>query len=752
MHQIEVTTRSSEASTAWSPRPVRASRKTLGAMRPLCCAFFLALASAPALTPQTSSPQLEALVDQLTEHIKKVDPHNFRVPDFAAGKEWFNSPPLSFERQLRGKIVILDFWTYCCINCIHVLPDLAYLERKYAGYPVAFVGVHSAKFENEKVSENIRQAVMRYDIEHPVINDDEMALWRAIGVRSWPTLAVVGPKGNLLLMVSGEGNRDVLDAAIIAALEFYPAEAFRHDPVPHRLERSASANESPLSYPGKLAVDAERQRLYISDSNHHRIVVTDLAGKFITAIGRGRRGLDDGDYAAATFHRLQGLAVHGEHLYVADAENHALRRVDLKAQTVVTLVGDGTQGRDYEGGSSGSTQRLSTPWDVVVADGVVYIAMAGTHQIWSYDIAQNVCRRFSGTGREQNLNHTDRLEAAWAQPSGLTIGDGWLFVADSESSTVRGISIGSGETATFVGGVDSEPRNLFAFGDVDGIGEAARLQHPLGVLWIEKLGRVLVADSYNHRLKLVDHSERRVDTFAGSGVVGSSDGEGANAQFFEPSGFALDPGGDRVFVADTNNHSIRVLDVASRTVSTLELDGVPAAVPQDDPRSRRLATLPGTVRVRAVALRLPPAGVATLRVHLELPANYHYTDGASSRWQVVAADDAPATVQSGAAHGELVKQVETAEVRILAAPQSTAGTLLVEALAYYCQAQGACQLGAVLFEIPIEVTTDVEEREPAAVELRHVFPEKPDALGFFPPARLETPVAPSAPQESEPQD
>ncbi len=663
-------------------------------------------------------PHFAALRRELRAHVEKVDALDYRAPDFPAGKDWINSPPLSFERELKGKVVVLDFWTYCCINCIHILPDLEALEAKYAGYPVAFVGVHSAKFENEKVSENIRAAVERYEIHHPVVNDDEMFLWRRLGVRSWPSLVVVGPKGNLLLMVAGEGNRLVIDAAIQAALEFYPPEAFRHEPLPAVKSAPLERDDSSLFYPGKLAVDGAKGRLYISDSNHHRIVVTDLDGEFIAAIGSGRRGLRDGTYAEATFFRPQGLALDGEHLYVADAENHALRRVDLDAERVETVVGNGTQGRDYSGGKTGADQPISTPWDVVVHERSVYIAMAGTHQIWIYDIPSGSCRNYSGTGREQNYNHSDRLEAAWAQPSGLTIGDGWLFVADSESSSVRGIQLASGNTRTFVGGDDSEPRNLFAFGDEDGEGDSARLQHCLGVLWLEEERRVLVADTYNHRLKLVRPLDRTVRTVAGSGSRGTKDGRGLAAEFSEPSGFALHPDGKRVYVADTNNHRIRLLDRTTFEVTTLELRNVPPAKPAIDRASVRLANLPGTPTVRAETLELRPKGRGTLRLELGLPPEHHYTEGVQSSWKVlVDSEAAPVTIPSDAMRGAL--GATSIAIPVDAKAESGAGTIQVEAVAYYCRDGGACLVGAVLFEVPVVV----DERSGEPLVLRHVFGE-----------------------------
>ena len=690
-------------------------------------AGFAAPGQAADLPPR--SPQFPRLLEQLKAHVERVDQQaeRLRAPAFPDDKDWFNSPPLSFDRELAGKVVVLDFWTYCCINCIHVLPDLAELEERYAGYPVAFVGVHSAKFENEKVSSNIRDAVLRYEIAHPVVNDDTMQMWQQVGVRSWPSMAVVGPRGNLLLLVSGEGNKEVIDACISAALAFYPDKSFRHDPVPMSPEKDKQRIDSPLRYPGKLAVDAVGQRLFISDSNHHRIIVTDLDGNFIDSIGSGRIGLVDGGYDEARFFRLQGLAYHDGKLYIADAENHALRVVDLNAKTVATLVGNGTQGRDYQGGKGGREQPISTPWDVFVEGSQVFIAMAGTHQIWSYDLKAGIAKNYSGNGSEQNLNRNDRLLAAWAQPSGLSVGNGELFIADSESSTVRAINLTSGATRTIAGGENAQPRNLFAFGDKDGIGEAARMQHVLGVLWWPSEQKIIVADTYNHRLKLVDPKTGEAKRWVGSGKPGLRDGKGLDAQFSEPSGFALGPRSRRLFVADTNNHVIRVVDLKSLDVITLKLSGIPPAIEPVAPRSLRLADLPGTPTIRTQPLRLAKGNTGTLTLTLNLPANHHYTDDAGSRWQVIADEASPIVIDESKAAGAL-KENETIRIPVRLKAGAEGGLLRVEALAYFCEEAGPCQVAGVLFEIPVALGQASEK----PVALIHTFRSQAAALGGTP--------------------
>ncbi|MCD8534541.1 MAG: hypothetical protein LR011_07055 [Verrucomicrobia bacterium] len=580
----------------------------------------------------------EELRSAIRQHIQKADQHSdeLKAPEFPPSRTWFNSPPLSLQRELKGKVVVLDFWTYCCINCIHILPDLAGLERKYAGYPVAFVGVHSAKFENEKLDQNILQAVLRYEIEHPVINDDEMIMWRGLGVRSWPSMAVIGPKGNLLLMVSGEGKKDLIDACISETLNFYSPDLFRHDPVPMELERDKPAHtqdEQPLRFPGKLAMDPDQQTLYISDSNHNRILVTSSEGHFLHAIGNGRVGLVDGDYASARFNRPQGIAWHNGRLYVADAENHALREIDPTTHMVKTLAGNGKQGRDYRGGTRGSDQPLSTPWDVVGYRDSILIAMAGTHQIWKWDILQQAASQISGDGSEQNLNSTKADEVAWAQPSGLSVMHQSLMVADSESSTIRALDLQNYTSRPLVGGDSNEPRNLFDFGDRDGIGDEAALQHPLGVLFHPSTGSILVADTYNHKIKILNLSQRQISTLAGTGVAGYQDGPFSQAQFSEPSGFAFHPARPLVYVADTNNHRIRILNMEARLVSTMVLTGIPEALEPYAPGVFSLAGFPVHEQKSAPAvLALPPDQNQSTSVTLlfQLPDGCKYNELAPS--------------------------------------------------------------------------------------------------------------------------
>ncbi|MFS7969878.1 putative thioredoxin-like protein [Helianthus anomalus] len=216
-------------------------------------------------------------IQQFINYIADVESkgNTTQVPEFPSKLDWLNTAPLQLRRDLEGKVVLLDFWTYCCINCMHVLPDLEFLEKKYKDMPFTVVGVHSAKFDNEKDLEAIRNAVLRYGITHPVVNDGDMYMWRELGINSWPTFAIIGPTGKLLAQLAGECRRKDLDDLVEAALLYYgKRKLLDSTPIPLNLEKDNDPRllKSPLKFPGKLAVDVFNKRLFISDSNHNRIV------------------------------------------------------------------------------------------------------------------------------------------------------------------------------------------------------------------------------------------------------------------------------------------------------------------------------------------------------------------------------------------------------------------------------------------------------------------------------------------------
>lgn len=420
--------------------------------------------------------------------------------------------------------------------------------------------MHSAKFPNEREATSLRHAIRRHQITHPVVNDAEFVIWQRYAVRAWPTLVLIDPAGYVVGTVAGEGHGDTLRKLIEELITEHRATGtLREGPGP--VSASDGTCGEILSFPGKIALDSASSLLAIADSGHHRILLADLDGTIRAVAGTGMPGAVDGPFAEASFRHPQGLAFHQGNLCVADTENHLIRRLDVAMGRVETIVGTGRQGHGpvHPAPEGPLATDLNSPWDLAVRRDVLYIAMAGCHQVWAQDFAKGELELICGTGREA-LTDGPRLDASMNQPSGISSDDSFLYVADSEASAIRSIDTRQGgRIRTLIG------LGLFEFGDRDGSGQAVRLQHPLGIAVLN--GRIYIADTYNHRIKVLFPSLQSVETVFGSGRPGAD--EGLRPQFFEPGGLAAAPGS--LYIADTNNHRICVADLASESVTALLL-------------------------------------------------------------------------------------------------------------------------------------------------------------------------------------
>lgn len=540
--------------------------------------------------------------------IRPVDFHPLSEDLLSGGRDWINTAAPIRLADLRGKIVLLDFWTYCCINCHHILPDLAYLEEKYKD-EIVVIGVHTGKFEAEKDSDNIRKKVLEYRIKHPVINDADQVLWNRFGAMYWPTIVLIDAKGSVVGKLSGEGHRKQLDAAI-GTLVRKQKSLIDPKPLKFQLESDKKPRDGVLQYPGKVTADPQGKRLFISDTGHNRILVTDLEGKGIASIGNGATGFKDGGFDQAMFNRPQGTCLVGETLYVADTENHAIRAIDLRSKRVSTASGHGAQSNAKPRAAEAKRAGLSSPWDIAQDPSfphILYIAMAGCHQIWHFDTKKDLIGVWAGTSSE-NIADGPITRADFAQPSGLTVLGRDLFVADSEGSCVREISLGRGAQAvrTVVGAHDI-PGVLFAFGDGEGAAVGTKkLQHCLGVASAE--GKVYIADTYNNKIKVYDPNEESLKTLAGSLQAGDSDDP---ATFDEPGG--LSAAGGNLYIADTNNHAVRVIDLAARKTRTLKLTGLKPPTLRSHPPVFSNPTV-----LEAAPVKIAPGGTLTLNVSIQL--------------------------------------------------------------------------------------------------------------------------------------
>ncbi|CAL9476162.1 NHL domain-containing thioredoxin family protein [Streptomyces sp. enrichment culture] len=490
-----------------------------------------------------------------------------RAPELVGEGGWLNTGGASYTlADLRGRIVILDFWTFCCINCLHVLDELRELEEKHRD-TVVIIGVHSPKFVHEADHQAVVDAVERYGVEHPVLDDPKLATWKQYAVRAWPTLVVIDPEGYVVAQHAGEGHAKAIETLVGELEAEHEAKGtLRRGDGPYVPPEPVATH---LRFPGK-AIALESGNLLVSDTTRHQLVELAADGETVVRrYGDGQRGLADGPAASARFNEPQGMCVLPDgRIVVADTVNHALRAVDPATGEVVTLAGTGAQW--MQGSPTSGPARevaLSSPWDVAWWQDRVWIAMAGVHQLWAYDPQAGTVQVAAGTTNE-GLVDGPAAEAWFAQPSGLAATEDRLWIADSETSAVRWVDP-QGVVHTAVG------TGLFDFGHRDGAAEQALFQHPLGVTALPD-GSVAVCDTYNHALRRYDPATGEVTTLA--------------TDLREPS--------DAVLVGD----DLVVVESARHRLTRLRLPEEAVRVEAVAHRTQREATpiAPGTLRLDVV--------------------------------------------------------------------------------------------------------------------------------------------------------
>ena len=556
--------------------------------------------------------------------------------------------------------MLVDFWTFCCLNCLHVLDELRPVEDRYAGEFVV-VGVHSPKFAHEADPDALAAAVERYGVTHPVLDDPELVTWQAYAARAWPTLVLVDPEGYVVAQYAGEGHAHALDALLGELREEHLARGtLQPGDSPYVAPAVPSGD---LRFPAK-AVTLPGGGLLVADAGHHQLVeLAADAETVVRRIGWGERGLADG--GSPSFDEPNGLVLLpedvadevGYDVVVADTVNHALRGLRLDDGSVRTLAGDGHQG--LPGDRSRTSPRLSSPWDVAWWGDRVWVAMAGVHQLWTFDPRTGSVEVAAGTGNEGLLDGSP-AEAWLAQTSGLAAAGDRLWLADSETSSLRWLDADGVHTAVGTG--------LFDFGFRDGPPEQALMQHPLGVTALPD-GSVVVCDTYNGAVRRWADGEL---TTVATGLA-------------EPSG------------AVVSGEHLVVVESAAHRLTRVPLAGV-VAVDGFAQRTQRPVTEVAPGEVELVVTFTPPPGQ-------EVDERY----GPASQLHVSATP--PALVRGGEGRGTVLTRVLTLD------PAVGDGVLHVAARAASCDAHGgegaACHLHQQDWGIPVRVV----EGAPSRLEL-----------------------------------
>ncbi|MFJ3632573.1 NHL domain-containing thioredoxin family protein [Streptomyces sp. NPDC090112] len=584
-----------------------------------------------------------------------------RAPELIGKGGWINTGGKDLTlADFRGRVLILDFWTFCCINCLHVLDELRELEEKHRD-TVVIIGVHSPKFVHEAEHAAVVDAVERYEVHHPVLDDPELATWKQYAVRAWPTLVVIDPEGYVVAQHAGEGHAHAI-ARLVEELEAeHEAKGtLRRGDGPYVAPEPVATD---LRFPGK-ALQLPGGTFLVSDTTRHQLVELAADGESVVRrIGSGERGL-----GPDAFSEPQGLALLPDgRVVVADSVNHALRTYDPATGLVETVAGTGRQWWQGSPTSGPALETdLSSPWDVAWWEGRVWIAMAGVHQLWTWDPETGTVEVAAGTTNE-GLVDGPAAEAWFAQPSGLAAAGDRLWIADSETSALRYV-LATPEGYVVESAVGT---GLFDFGHRDGDAAQALLQHPLGVTALPD-GSVAVCDTYNHALRRYDPATGQVTTLA--------------TDLREPSDAVL--AGDDIVVVESARHRLTRLRLPEEAV---RVDAVAH-------RTQRAATevAPGTLRLDVV-FRAPSGQ--------KLDTRY----GPSTR--LLVSSTPPELLAGGEGAGtDLFRELALN-------PDVTEGVLHVSAMAASCDDDPAneypaCHVHQQDWGVPVRVTADGAVRLP----------------------------------------
>jgi sugar lactone lactonase YvrE/peroxiredoxin len=471
-----------------------------------------------------------------------------KAPHFPDSLEWFNTEhPVNLDAQ-QGRVILLDFTTYCSLQCIATLDDLEYLENKYHDN-ILIIGIHSPRFPGERTAGHIRKVIARHGINHPIINDHDQRLKKLYGIKQQQTLVVIDTNGNITGATSGRNKRHKLDRAVGILLD----KASKPATTP------CAANTAPknckpsraLAFPGRI--HATDNRIFIADSGHNRILVTTNRGHVLQQFGCSSPDFIDGKGAAAAFNNPQGMLLSDDCLYVADSGNHAIRRIHLHSEEVVTIAGTGKPGDPPQNSYFENPREvnLNTPRGLALKDNIIYIAMSGSHQIWALSLVPDTMEVIAGSGNKALKDGIAHL-ASFAQPSALSIMGNTLYVADAESSAIRAIDLATRNVTTIVG---SEQHG---YGYHDGFVPDARFQFPLDLNADQHSGALWIADTYNNKIRKIALYDNLVSSVTVSSPLN------------QPGGLAFS--GNSLYIANTNQHEIIRINLQNGNTETLNVN------------------------------------------------------------------------------------------------------------------------------------------------------------------------------------
>lgn len=466
------------------------------------------------------------------------------APELNEQLHWLNSEPQSLAGQ-RGRILALVFWNASSVYSQNMIDELA---RIRARHPVglSILGIHLPKFDAEVDDRVVLKALNRQRISFPVANDRNWITWQHFGITRWPSVALIDSEGVVRDIVTGDDNGEVLERKIA---ELIDEASSSHSLVEHPFRPKNQEEKTALLFPSGLAVTDTH--LYVSDTAHHRVLECTHQGRILREFGTGHPDLNDGPANEAAFNSPRGLCLIRETLYIADTGNHALRRVNLISGEVVTLLGSGKPGQAKEGVSKHSSENsLNMPWGLSGSNDKLYMALAGSNQIWEYELGNARMRFIAGTG-DLGIADGPGRNALFAQPTNLALVQQTLYVVDSATSSVRAIQLQQGMVQTLVG------HGLYEFGDQDGERREARMQYPQAIALDPNSPVLWIADTYNGSLRKL--------RLGGGGMTTQQLPHSLN----QPTALAV--GSGALWIADAGAHEVLRYDLGTELVARLPI-------------------------------------------------------------------------------------------------------------------------------------------------------------------------------------
>ncbi|CAF0905294.1 unnamed protein product [Rotaria sordida] len=499
---------------------------------------------------------------------------------------------IHLKDSFHERIIVVYFWTFSNVHSLQTLERIIGMDRRYSSAGVTIIGVHSSKYEHEKNKANVRHAVDEHSIPFAVVNDNNLQVWKHVGCQIFPTALVFGPDALPIFIFEGENHVQHLELFLVPILAYYKSsvrapstDTLSIKTSPDDLSATSATPKTPrFTYPSHVCVTSSGH-LCVSFTGSNQLIFCEIDGKVLDIVGTGQAGLADGDIVQCEFDAPHGLIEYNNCIYIADTNNHAIRVFDPNSRRVVTLIGTGRLGSDKIGGLKRSQQPIASPWDLCITESpfdhklVLLISMTGQNQIWAYAfeetqwwndviLQKNSCSAIIGSGTEENRNSSEPMTAGLAGPrgicNGIMNGGPVLFIADSDSSTIRVVTLQDGHVANLVGG-NGDPTNLSAFGDLDGSGHNAKLQHPVGIVFHYPSSQLYITDTFNNKIKRVDMKTLMCSSY----FVMDTDrkkqrGETNSAKFNEPYGIALFE--HYLYLADKNNSHIKCIDLDHGTI------------------------------------------------------------------------------------------------------------------------------------------------------------------------------------------